>query len=295
MSWLQGLILGLVQGLAEFLPISSSGHLTIFQEYLGLGGENNLAFDVAVHFATVLSTIILFRKTIAKLCKGLFCGGMNDEKAYLLKILVSMIPVAVVGLYFKEYIERIFSTSYVREVCGNGLLVVGVMLMITGILLMLSEKITARQASKAGTGSAVGSGDGKITYLKAFVIGVAQAIAALPGLSRSGSTIATGLLLKVKRSAVAQFSFLMVIIPIAGESLLSVYGYFKEASNTIVVDNANGLGLAPLVAGFFAAFISGLFACRWMVSLVKKIKLGGFALYCLAAGLLCVVVPYLLK
>lgn len=301
MDWLHGLILGIIQGLAEFLPISSSGHLTIGQELFNVGGDENLTFDIVVHFATVLSTIIVFRKQLKGLVKGFFCRGMNKEKDYIFKIFVSMIPILIVGLLLKDHVEKLFATDFIKEHTGNPLLVVGIMLMITAALLIFSEWSTARQNAlptkqSGGQESADDLKEEKapIKYWQAFVVGIAQAIAVFPGLSRSGSTIATGLLVKVKKSAIAQFSFLMVIIPILGEAFLSLLKSLAEASNSVAIDGQR-TSVLPLIVGFFAAFISGLFACRLMVNLVKKVKLNGFAYYCAVVGLLCIVLPYVLK
>lgn len=298
MDWLQGLILGIVQGLAEFLPISSSGHLTIGQELFNVGGEDNLSFDIAVHFATVLSTIVVFRRQLGALVRGFFSKGMNREKDYVFKIFVSMIPILVVGLFLKDHVEKLFATDFIKEHTGNPLLVVGIMLIITALLLLFSERRTARQSSAAEQDSKPEEkpDDRKspVRYWQAFVIGIAQSIAVLPGLSRSGSTIATGLLVKVKKSEVAQFSFLMVIIPILGEAFLTLLKSLAEASNSVAVDG-KGIAVLPLIAGFLAAFVSGLLACRLMVNLVKRVKLNGFAYYCALVGVLCIVLPYVLK
>lgn len=342
MNWIQGLILGLVQGLTEFLPVSSSGHLTIFQELFGIGGHTNLAFDVTVHVATVLSTIVVFRKPLGKLISGFFARGMNGEKDYVFKILVSLIPVAIVGFSLKDVVEKIFSTDYVASHTGNGLLVVGIMLIVTALLLDCSERMTTRKEKKnaaagktatvAATQSPAAEGyataevdavqsDGidycdnsAINYWQAFVVGIAQAIAVLPGLSRSGSTISTGLLCKVKKSSVAQFSFLMVIIPVLGEALLDVYKSVKGAGavavstgehvvNSVSSSAAAGsvaagfsdIGFLPLLLGFLSAFFAGWVACKWMVKLVKNVKLTGFAIYCAVVGFLCILLPYLIK
>lgn len=304
MDWIQGLILGLVQGLAEFLPISSSGHLAIGQELFNVGGEENLSFIVAVHCATVLSTIVAFRRPLGGLVAGFFRKGMNREKDYIFKIFVSMIPILIVGFTLNDYVEKIFATDLIGERTGNPLLVVGIMLVVTAGLLFFSEKYAARQqggAAEAGddadSGTDAGvreSGKAPLNYWQAFVVGVAQACAVLPGLSRSGSTIAAGLLVKVRKSAIAQFSFLMVIIPILGETFLKLLKSLSEASTTVAVESAE-IGLLPLAAGFLAAFVSGLLACRLMVNLVKRIRLGGFAVYCAAAGVLCIVLPYILS
>lgn len=262
MTGIEAVLLGLVQGLTEFLPVSSSGHLTICKSLFGIE-TSNLSFEVAVHAATVLSTIVAFRKEIWNLLKGFFNLQMNPQKDYLFKIGVSMVPVFVVGVFFKDYVEALF---------GSGLAVVGFMLVVTAALLALSEVMTKRQN---GEGRPVG-------YKEAFVIGLAQACAVLPGLSRSGSTISTGLMLGVKKSEVAKFSFLMVLIPILGEAFLElVGGEFGQS--------ASGIAALPLVLGFATAFLSGLFACNLMINLVKKAKLWGFAVYCAVVGILCIV------
>ena len=259
MDWLQALILGLVQGLTEFLPVSSSGHLAIGREILGVQASEDLVFEVTVHAATVLATIIVFRKQIGRLLAGLFKFKYNDETDYILKICVSMIPVSVVGVFFKDYVEALFSSLYV----------VGGALLLTAALLFFSDRKSQAPASSL---PAPRSG---ISWWQALVIGLGQAVAVIPGLSRSGTTISTGLLSGVRREDVAQFSFLMVIVPILGEAFLDVVGG-DMASSTI--------GFLPLAVGFVAAFLSGLFACKVMIALVKKAKLKWFALYCLLAG-----------
>ena len=259
MDWLQALILGLVQGLTEFLPVSSSGHLAIGREILGVQASEDLVFEVTVHAATVLATIIVFRKQIGRLLAGLFKFKYNDETDYILKICVSMIPVFVVGVFFKDYVEALFSSLYV----------VGGALLLTAALLFFSDRKSQAPASSL---PAPRSG---ISWWQALVIGLGQAVAVIPGLSRSGTTISTGLLSGVRREDVAQFSFLMVIVPILGEAFLDVVGG-DMASSTI--------GFLPLAVGFVAAFLSGLFACKVMIALVKKAKLKWFALYCLRAG-----------
>lgn len=273
MSELQAVLLGLVQGLTEFLPVSSSGHLTIFRSLFGVEAEN-LTFEVAVHAATVLSTIVAFRKEIWDLLKGFFKFKMNSQTHYIFKIAVSMIPVMIVGLFFKDYVTTLF---------GSGLLIVGCMLLVTAILLYLGEKLSDRAALRAKEGASEGK---EVGYLDAFIIGLAQSIAVLPGLSRSGTTIATGLMLGVKKSAVAQFSFLMVLIPILGEAFLElISGEFTVA--------ASGISTLALILGFVSAFISGYVACRWMINIVRKAKLHWFSLYCLFAAVACVVIEWL--
>lgn len=273
MSELQAVLLGLVQGLTEFLPVSSSGHLTIFRSLFGVEAEN-LTFEVAVHAATVLSTIVAFRKEIWDLLKGFFKFKMNSQTHYIFKIAVSMIPVMIVGLFLKDYVTTLF---------GSGLLIVGCMLVLTAILLYLGEKLSDRAALRAKDGDSEGK---EVGYLDAFIIGLAQSVAVLPGLSRSGTTIATGLMLGVKKSAVAQFSFLMVLVPILGEAFLElISGEFTVA--------ASGISTLALILGFVSAFISGYVACRWMINIVRKAKLHWFSLYCLFAAVACVVIEWL--
>lgn len=271
MSGLEAVILGLVQGLTEFLPVSSSGHLTICKELFGIE-TSNLSFEVAVHAATVLSTIVAFRKDIWRLLGGCFNLKMNPEKEYIFKIAISMIPIFIVGLFFKDYVEAVF---------GSGIAVVGLMLLVTASLLSLSEILSRRAARRSV--SAAGEEPGKdIGYREAFIIGLAQACAVLPGLSRSGTTISTGLMLGIKKSQVAQFSFLMVLVPILGEAFLElVGGEFAQG--------ASGIGGGALVLGFATAFLSGLFACTLMVNMVKKRSLWGFAVYCAIVGMACVI------
>lgn len=273
MNEIEAVVLGLIQGLTEFLPVSSSGHLTIFKTLFGVEAEN-LSFEVAVHAATVLSTIVAFRKEIWGLLSGFFKFKYNAETQYILKIAVSMIPVFVVGIFFKDFVENIF---------GAGLFVVGIMLIITAILLFLGEFLSNRQAAGAAKD---GSEPGKeVGYKEALVIGIAQSIAVLPGLSRSGSTIATGLMLGVKKSSVAQFSFLMVLVPILGEAFLQLVGGDFSATNS---------GISPwsLALGAMTAFVSGYIACRWMINIVRKAKLRYFSFYCIAAALFCFILEW---
>ena len=263
MSWIEALILGVIQGLTEFLPVSSSGHLEIGKHLLGVETTDNLGFTVVVHGATVLSTLVVFRKDIATLLSGFFQFSWNQETKYIVAILVSMIPVIIVGLFFKDYVEALFETPDI-------LFLVGLMLLVTALLLAFAYYRK--------------SGDKDISYRDAFIIGVAQTIAVLPGVSRSGATIATGLILGNRKNEIARFSFLMVLVPIIGENLLSV---IKQAS-AAAPPAAGAPGFLPLAVGFAAAFISGLFACKWMIELVKRGKLIWFALYCVLAGLLAV-------
>lgn len=265
MDWLQALVLGLLQGLTEYLPVSSSGHLTIGSYLFGLNGEDNLAFTVVVHVATVLSTLVVLWKEIDWILKGLFKFRMNDETKYFINILISMIPVGIVGVFFKDQVEEVF---------GSGLLIVGCMLLVTAALLVFSYYARPRQREN-------------ISPFHAFIIGLAQAVAVLPGLSRSGSTIATGLLLGNKKEKLAQFSFLMVIPPILGEALLDVVKGLKGE------EAFGGIDALPLIVGFVAAFVSGCIACKWMINIVKKGKLVWFGVYCAIAGAATIVFSFL--
>ncbi len=257
MDWLEALVLGVIQGLTEFLPVSSSGHLQIFNAILGVEGEENLTFAVAVHAATVCSTIVVLRKEIAVLLAGLFRFRWNEETMYIAKIVVSMIPVGIVGFFFKDYVESLF---------GSGLMVVGGALLLTSVLLAFAYYAKPRVRSV-------------ISFRDAFIIGLAQACAVIPGLSRSGSTIATGILLGNNKENVAKFSFLMVLVPILGEAFLDLMkGNFGQAES--------GISTLSLAVGFLAAFISGFIACSWMLNLVKKGKLIWFAVYCFIVGVI---------
>lgn len=272
MEWLDALILGIVQGLAEYLPISSSGHLEIFRTVLGidLPADKTLQFDVMVHAATVCSTIVILRHKFTKLCSSFFTFRRDDDFYYVCKILVSCIPVGIVGVFFKDYVEGFF---------GSGLTVVGICLCITALLLAFAYF----SGFDRRTGKVVSGERGRdIGWLDAFVIGCAQAVAVLPGLSRSGTTIATGILIGDKRDRVASFSFLMVIIPILGEALLDTAKLVKEGGGA-----DNSVGALALITGFFSAFIVGCGACKWMIALVKRGKLIWFAVYCIAMGIIC--------
>ena len=265
MTWFQSVILGLIQGLTEFLPVSSSGHLAIGKALLGVEVADDLVFEVVVHAATVLATIVVFRHQIWKLLCGLFKFKNNDETDYILKICVSMIPVFIVGVFFKDYVEDLFSS----------LAVVGIALLVTALLLAFSDA-----ASKWQKPASAGEYRNGISWWQAFVVGVGQAFAVIPGLSRSGTTISTGLICGVRRDSMAQFSFLMVLVPILGEAFLDVVGGDFAASST---------GVLPLLLGFLSAFVSGLFACKVMIALVKKARLSWFALYCAIAGALVLI------
>lgn len=261
MTELQALLMGLLQGLTEYLPVSSSGHLTIASALFGISGEENLAFTIAVHVATVLSTLVILWREIVWLLRGLVdtkAPLMSSERRYILAIIVSMIPIGIVGVFFKDYVEAIF---------GSGLLIVGFSLIVTSALLTLSYYAHPRQNEEIG-------------LIRAFIIGLAQSVAVLPGLSRSGTTIATGLLLGVKKEKMAQFSFLMVIPPILGEALLSILKAVKDGVETAASD----ISISALIIGFLTAFISGCIACKWMLSIVKKGKLIYFGIYCAIVG-----------
>lgn len=258
MDWIQALLLGLVQGLTEYLPVSSSGHLAIGSALFGIEGEENLAFTVIVHVATVFSTLVILWKEISWIFKGLAQCRMNDETHYFINIVISMIPVGIVGVFFKDYIEEIF---------GSGLAIVGSMLLVTALLLTFSYFAKPRQKAN-------------ISMRDAFIIGLAQAVAVLPGLSRSGSTIATGLLLGNSKEKLAQFSFIMVIPPILGEALLDVVKMLHGSADSML----QSVAPLSLIVGFLAAFISGCVACKWMISIVKRGKLIYFAIYCALAG-----------
>ncbi len=275
MDWLDALILGIVQGLAEYLPISSSGHLVIFREILGLKlqGEDALQFDVILHAATVLSTIVVLGPMIFDLCKSFFTFKIDDNFWYVVKILVSCIPVAIVGLFFKDYVESMFT--------GN-LTIVGICLLATACLLSFahfSDRIMNGRTMPANRGR-------DISFADAITIGVAQAVAVLPGLSRSGTTIATGILIGNRRDKVASFSFLMVIIPILGEALLSVKDII---AGDVVGGTQESVPVSCLAIGFVSAFLVGCAACKWMLNLVKKGKLIWFAVYCLIVAVICLV------
>lgn len=264
MNWFEALVLGLVQGLTEYLPVSSSGHLAIGSYLFGINGEDNLAFTILVHVATVLSTLVVLWKEIDWILKGLFKFKMNAETKYFLNIVISMVPVGIVGVFFKDKVEEIF---------GSGLLIVGCMLIVTAALLTFSYFAKPRQKEE-------------ISPLHAFIIGLGQALAVLPGLSRSGTTIATGLLLGDKKEKMAQFSFLMVIPPILGEALLDLLKGLKGEATM------GGVEAFPMFVGFMAAFISGCLACKWMINVVKKGKLVYFGIYCAIAGLATIILSY---
>ena len=259
MGVLEAIILGIVQGLTEFLPVSSSGHLQLAKEILGVEIENNLTFDVLLHAATVLSTIVVLWSEVWWLLKGIFSRGMNDEKRYFLKLVVSMIPVGIVGVLLRDHIDAMLSSQYIMAV-------VGAMLLLTAALLAFAYYARPRQRTT-------------ISYRDAFIIGLGQAVATMPGLSRSGTTIATGLLLGNDKSAVATFSFLMVLAPILGQTLLDVMDGGMAVTS---------IGVEALIAGFISAFVVGCLACRFMIDIVKRGKLIWFAIYCAVVGVVAI-------
>ena len=257
MSTIEAIILGILQGLTEFLPVSSSGHLVLAQDLMGIKAPG-IAFEIVVHAATVMSTIVVFRKEIWTLLAGLFKFRYNSETEYVLKIALSMIPILIIGIFFKDKVEALF---------GSGRVIVGSFLLLTALLLVLSQYLKTREKT--------------LKYGDALLIGLAQACAVIPGLSRSGTTISVGLMLGVKKDEVAKFSFLMVLIPILGEAFLQLASGELSAEST-------GIEVLPLISGFVAAFLAGLFACKVMIALVKRTKLTGFAIYCLIIGLISI-------
>ena len=264
MSIIESIILGLVQGLTEFLPVSSSGHLQIAKALLGVEIQENLTFDVVMHVATVLSTILILRKEIGSLLCGVLKFKYNEQTQYMLKILLSMIPIGIVGFALKDQINEMLASPAI-------LVIVGAMLLLTAALLTFATYAKPRQKEN-------------ISYRDAFIIGLGQALAAMPGLSRSGTTIATGLLLGNKKESVAHFSFLMVILPILGEAFLEVISGEMSLGAEI--------GVWSLVAGFISSFVAGAFACRFMIEIVKRSKLVWFAAYCAIAGIVSIVTSF---
>jgi undecaprenyl-diphosphatase len=256
MTWFEAIVLGLIQGLTEFLPVSSSGHLEIAKSLFGINPESSFYFTIAVHGATVLSTLAVFWKEIVSLAAGTLKLKMNEETSYVIKIIMSMIPVGIAGILLKDPIESLFN--------GN-MIFIGLMLMVTSALLAGAHFIKKR--------------DRAISYADALIIGIAQAIAVIPGISRSGATIATGLMIGNRKDEIARFSFLMVLIPVIGANLLELF-------TGEIAGGTTGAGI--ILIGFLTAFISGYFACRWMINLVKRSKLIWFSVYCLIVGLLSV-------
>jgi undecaprenyl-diphosphatase len=252
MNWFEAIVLGLIQGLTEFLPVSSSGHLELGKYLFGINPDANFYFSVAVHGATVLSTIAVLWKEIADLFKGFFKFRLNDETKYVLKLLISMIPVGIAGLFLTDIIDNYFA--------GN-MISLGIQFMITAAILLLPSFIKPKERP--------------IGYVDSFIIGIAQAIAVLPAISRSGATIATGMMIGNKKSDIAKFSFLMVLIPIVGANLAELRSgdFSVEGTSAFII-----------LVGFITAFISGYFACKWMINLVKKGNLAWFAVYCVLVG-----------
>lgn len=275
MDWIDALILGIIQGLSEYLPISSSGHLEIFKQILGiqLDPDASLEFSIMLHVATVLSTIVILWHEFYPLLVSFFTIKRDNRFYTVCKILLSCIPVAIVGVFFQKNVEEFFE--------GN-LTVVGVCLIITAALLCFAY-FSRTRAAIMNPNRPQGR---DISWLDAFIIGCAQAVAVLPGLSRSGTTIATGIILGDNREKVAQFSFLMVIIPILGKGLLDLKDMLFPDE---VAAAAPAVGTLPLVIGFLASFIVGCIACKWMLNIVKQGKLVWFAVYCVLAGILCLV------
>ncbi len=272
MSWIEALILGLVQGLTEYLPVSSSGHLEIGKMLLGIDPEaGGLQFDIVVHIATVLSTLLVLWREVAWIFKGMVQRQWNDEWRYVVNILVSMIPIAIVGFCLKDSVEALYASEHAEA------LVVGCCLIVTALLLTLTQYIKPQPRAK-------------LSPWHAFLIGIAQAVAVLPGLSRSGSTIATGLLLGNKKETLAQFSFLMVIPPILGEALLDAKHIIAPSAEYVAEHGAAAsMPALSLIVGFVAAFVAGCFACKWMISLVKRCKLVYFGIYCAVVGVLVLI------
>lgn len=262
MSWIEAFILGLVQGLTEFLPVSSSGHLELGKYLLNINPEKSLIFTVVVHGATVLSTMVVFWKDIWQIVKGLLKFELNDETLFVLRLIFSMVPVLIVGLFFIDEVEQFFN--------GN-IVFVGSMLLVTSA--MLASTVFIKKNKR------------KIGFIDSFIIGIAQTLAVLPGISRSGATISTGLIIGNKRELITRFSFLMVLIPIIGANL-------KSLMDTDLSDSS-GIGVLPLIVGFLAAFISGLFACKWMIRIVNKGKLIYFAIYTFVIGSVAIIVGLL--
>ncbi len=256
MNIIEAIILGIVQGITEFLPVSSSGHLQIVKALLGVELESNITFDLALHAGTVCSTIVVLWSEIAVIFRGFFSRTFNSQHAYVMKIALSMIPVAIVGFTLEDSLDAMLSSPSI-------LIIVGVMLLITALLLAFASQAKPRARES-------------ISYRDSFIIGVAQAVAVMPGISRSGATIATGLILGNKKESVAQFSFLMVLVPIVGKSFLSLIG------GDVVME---GVGAMPLLCGFLASFGVGALACKFMINIIKRGKLIWFAYYCLLAAI----------
>jgi undecaprenyl-diphosphatase len=257
MNLLEAIVLGLIQGFTEFLPVSSSGHLELSKYLFGIDHEANFYFSIAVHGATVLSTLFVLWKEIAGLIKGFFAFRFNDETRYIIKLIISMIPILIVGFIWYDIVLKSFTGSMIP---------LGIHFMITSVLLGLTLFIKPKERA--------------MTYFDSFIIGLAQAVAVLPGISRSGATIATGMMLGNKKSDIAKFSFLMVLIPIIGANILEATGgeFTKEGTSLLII-----------LVGFLTAFISGYLACKWMISIVKKGNLKWFAIYCFLMGVFSII------
>ena len=253
MNWLEAIILGLIQGLTEFLPVSSSGHLELGKHIFGIDPETNFYFSIAVHGATVLSTIIVLWKDIAELTKGLLRFRLNKETLYVVKIFISMIPTAIAGFFLNDIAESYFT--------GN-MTALGIQFIISALLLLMTLVFRPKERP--------------IGFVDSFIIGIAQAFAILPAVSRSGATIATGMMLGNRKSDIAKFSFLMVLVPVIGANLIEMKsGEFSTEGTSFMI----------IFAGFITAFVSGYFACKWMIKFVMRGNLGWFAIYCIIAGI----------
>lgn len=280
MGILEAIILGIIQGLTEFLPVSSSGHLQLGKAILGVEIQENLLFDTMLHAATVLSTIVILWPEIKRLVTGFFSRGYNDEKAYVVKIIISMIPIAIVGFCLKDYLNAMLSSPYILSIVGG-------MMLLTALLLYIAYYINSHRklfiiihSSRDVLRKLEVEQDTTINYRDAIAMGIAQSAAAMPGLSRSGSTIATGMILGAEKSAVARFSFLMVLAPILGEMLLNI------VKGEVVFSS---LGIAPLVAGFIASFVVGCLACKFMLGVIRRGNLKWFAIYCTVVGTIAII------
>ncbi len=262
MDYLDSLILGIIQGLTEFLPVSSSGHLELGKSILGDNSlpKESMIFTVVLHFATALSTIVVFIKDIIEIIKELLKFEWNSNTQFIFKIIISMLPAALIGVFFETELESLFS---------NNIVLVGAMLIITGLLLILADR--AQNTSK------------NVSFKNAFTVGVAQAVAILPGISRSGATISTAVLLGIDKTKAARFSFLMVIPLIFGKIFKDIF------SGELSYENAQ---ITSLGIGFIAAFVSGLLACTWMIRLVKNSQLKYFAYYCAVVGIIAILSTY---
>jgi undecaprenyl-diphosphatase len=257
MNWFEAMVLGLIQGLTEFLPVSSSGHLEIAKSLFGINSSQSFYFTIAVHGATVLGTIAVFRKDILSLFKGLVAFRMNDESSYILKIIISTIPVGLTGFFMKDFVKSFFN---------GDIFFIGMMLLLTSVLLAIGHFVKRKER--------------EIGWLDSLIIGIAQAIAVIPGISRSGATIATGVMLGNRKDEIAKFSFLMVLVPVIGVNFIEILSA-DPASSTI--------GFKEIVIGFVTAFLSGYVACKWMISLVKTSKMIWFSIYCAIVGLLSII------